>query len=512
MYVSGEFRFDSWTLALAETAVTVAAGDKYLYIHPDGTFTASPIVIVASDAVLIAELGLRFDVEGREFIHNGIDAGYATAVGAGPQQARNAQIWKRAPIDDETAVAASTNFRAGRTPLAYINRPCGSAAGSVMPDVNWKSLESSADWNAGTRRLLPAADGSTYSGYYLDSGYIFTAKYRTMLENIYIKQGVALSCIAGAQIFPTNANPTGCVVRDSTLDARTATPPSASNLIATALNGWTFERVLGLGGQGDFIGGGLNDTTISDCASIQTGLFTGQHADGIQFSGQYGYEVFAPVAIASITQANPGVFTKVAHTFVVGTELAIVPGDMVELPTKAYVKTIPTADTFTIETVDGVTVDTTLFTPYTAGGTVERKGVVVTNDGTMTNSEISGYVCSILGEDHPWGPAGVLVNACVYISCTFGNTDNVRVLGGYLTGGTHPLKFEHRNAYKISDIIVKDVLLGLDNVYGFASFHQVASAEASDPFTVWENVRRVDSGELIRKPALNESLTWIDYL
>lgn len=78
--------------------------------------------------------------------------------------------------------------------------------------------------------------------------------------------------------------------------------------------------------------------------------------------------------ITAITQANPGVFTSVAHGFSIDQEVAIagILG-MVQLNGQNFfVASVPTANTYTLKYRDGTAVDTTLFGAYTSGGTASR--------------------------------------------------------------------------------------------------------------------------------------------
>jgi hypothetical protein len=77
--------------------------------------------------------------------------------------------------------------------------------------------------------------------------------------------------------------------------------------------------------------------------------------------------------ITAITQANPGVFTSVAHGFSNGQELAIagVLG-MVQLNNQNFFVANVTANTYELTYRDGTPVDTTAFGAYISGGTASR--------------------------------------------------------------------------------------------------------------------------------------------
>lgn len=75
--------------------------------------------------------------------------------------------------------------------------------------------------------------------------------------------------------------------------------------------------------------------------------------------------------ITGVTQANPGVVTSAAHGYANGTEVSIsgVLG-MTELNADNFIVAGATANTFTLETLDGVAVNTTGFAAYTSGGSI----------------------------------------------------------------------------------------------------------------------------------------------
>lgn len=85
--------------------------------------------------------------------------------------------------------------------------------------------------------------------------------------------------------------------------------------------------------------------------------------------------------ISAITQANPGVITTSAAHNLAADDLVYVSdvGGMVELADGYYyVNTAPSTTTLTLKTLDGTVVDTTAYTAYTSGGTVEA--AYVSND------------------------------------------------------------------------------------------------------------------------------------
>lgn len=78
-------------------------------------------------------------------------------------------------------------------------------------------------------------------------------------------------------------------------------------------------------------------------------------------------------AITAITQANPGTLTSAAHGFSNGDEIFITGvGGMTQLNDRNYRVANVTANTFTLQDLFGVTIDTTGFTAFTAGGTADN--------------------------------------------------------------------------------------------------------------------------------------------
>lgn len=87
--------------------------------------------------------------------------------------------------------------------------------------------------------------------------------------------------------------------------------------------------------------------------------------------------------ITGVTQANPGVVTAVANEYVNGQRVKItgVVG-MTELNGNSYIVRNKTTDTFTLETLAGVAVNTSGYTAYVSGGTaasMQQKGIYLTS-------------------------------------------------------------------------------------------------------------------------------------
>ncbi|CAB4136926.1 Ubiquitin-activating enzyme E1, FCCH domain containing protein [uncultured Caudovirales phage] len=86
-----------------------------------------------------------------------------------------------------------------------------------------------------------------------------------------------------------------------------------------------------------------------------------------------GQVLEAAQTITGITNALPGVVTCAGHGFSNGDEVHITGvGGMTRLNGRNFLAANVTANTFELNTLDNVPIDTTLFTAYTSGGTVAR--------------------------------------------------------------------------------------------------------------------------------------------
>jgi hypothetical protein len=90
-----------------------------------------------------------------------------------------------------------------------------------------------------------------------------------------------------------------------------------------------------------------------------------------------GYVLETAKSIAAVTQANPGVFTVLAHGYVAGDWLYVTDAlGMTEInstPGKQFiVATTPTVDTFTVTDLDGTPLDTSAYGAYGGAGLVGR--------------------------------------------------------------------------------------------------------------------------------------------
>ena len=100
--------------------------------------------------------------------------------------------------------------------------------------------------------------------------------------------------------------------------------------------------------------------------------------------------VGAGIAITAVTKASPGVLSVAAHGRSVGDGVYVTGiAGMVELDGEYLVNSVPGANTITLKTLQGVPVDTTAFSTYTAGGMFYYTDVVNTlsvagNKNTVT--------------------------------------------------------------------------------------------------------------------------------
>lgn len=90
------------------------------------------------------------------------------------------------------------------------------------------------------------------------------------------------------------------------------------------------------------------------------------------------YVMNSAVTITAISKADPVELTIGAHSLVVGQEVRVVGGDMVELKTGFYRIKTKTATKITLEDIFGTAIDSTAFTTYTTGGTTEAIPIFTT--------------------------------------------------------------------------------------------------------------------------------------
>ena len=102
--------------------------------------------------------------------------------------------------------------------------------------------------------------------------------------------------------------------------------------------------------------------------------------------------------------------------------------------------------------------------------------------GLVSHYKNKNWVGYCLGKSTPWGDTDVEGNGSLYTSTTHGDNENAYLIGGYHTGGPCPIQFEHRSPdpnaedapplteqYRLKNIHVKDLLIGIDNEFGFVS-------------------------------------------
>jgi hypothetical protein len=95
----------------------------------------------------------------------------------------------------------------------------------------------------------------------------------------------------------------------------------------------------------------------------------------------------APTAknITAITKANPAVITSTAHGLLDGQIVTIAAvGGMTEINGTYYVTGV-TTNTFSVATLDGVTVNSTAFTTYTSGGTATTLAYLPVSEARSLN-------------------------------------------------------------------------------------------------------------------------------
>jgi hypothetical protein len=81
----------------------------------------------------------------------------------------------------------------------------------------------------------------------------------------------------------------------------------------------------------------------------------------------------SPGAITAATNANPGVFTRVGHGFTSGRWVYFAgAGGMTEVNGRFFKVVAIDPDTFSLQALDGTTIDTSAWGTYTSGGTVSR--------------------------------------------------------------------------------------------------------------------------------------------
>lgn len=136
-------------------------------------------------------------------------------------------------------------------------------------------------------------------------------------------------------------------------------------------------------------GGASNRAGLRFCGEVKASAVAGRlipfqfnttDAYALEFGEQLmrvvkngAYVLEATRAITGITQANPGVVTSAAHGYANGDEIytALI-GGMTALNGRNFIVRNVTANTFTLETRAGATVDTTALAAYTSGGTAAR--------------------------------------------------------------------------------------------------------------------------------------------
>lgn len=105
-----------------------------------------------------------------------------------------------------------------------------------------------------------------------------------------------------------------------------------------------------------------------------------------------------PLTITAITQASPGVITvSAAHGLAANDHVVLEDiGGMTELDDVEYlVNTAPLATTLSVKTMAGVAVDTTAFTVYTSGGTVQPDDLIYSDEGDSDDPANAEYTALV---------------------------------------------------------------------------------------------------------------------
>ena len=135
-------------------------------------------------------------------------------------------------------------------------------------------------------------------------------------------------------------------------------------------------------------------------SSLKTRLipfeFSTEQSYALEFGNEYirfykdnGAVLEANKTITGITQANPGVVTSTSHGFSNG-DTVVISGvvGMTQVNSKRFKVASVAANTFALQDIDGVNVNTTSYTAYTSGGIANRVYTLVTTYLTADLFEI----------------------------------------------------------------------------------------------------------------------------
>lgn len=130
----------------------------------------------------------------------------------------------------------------------------------------------------------------------------------------------------------------------------------------------------------------------------------------VGFVTDHGQVLETAIPITSMTNASPGVFTRVAHGLLADQEIyaTSLPGTTGIAGRNFRVNTVPTADTFTLKDLYGTVLNTTSSGTYSGGGTVQRVYKIV-SPYTAANLTETDTNCTLLS----FAQSGDVLDICV---------------------------------------------------------------------------------------------------
>ena len=118
-----------------------------------------------------------------------------------------------------------------------------------------------------------------------------------------------------------------------------------------------------IGSIDQFFTGNIDEVRVTKGTAIWTGAFT---------PPTVAYSTSNIIDITGITQANPGVITAAGHGYTGGEEIIITDVEgMTELNGNYYLVVYINADTFSLTDIDATAINTTAYTAYTTGGSLD---------------------------------------------------------------------------------------------------------------------------------------------
>lgn len=502
----------------------VERGDKWLYVMKDGSLksTVEPI----DNECLVCKLGYIANIPERRFDHGGITPEFGDVLwidGRLPEEergrkrfranvlgSRNGQLWKMPPIDEPESIKCNAEFeKAVRGEhsvysLPYINRAVGYAFELESPDDSYTDIKTLPGNNNG---WFYPVDDHHYLSCKLSDTPIAMNK-RVKFTDCYFDQGNVPCVFQGqSQYGYVGSTHHGSIIERCTF-TNTNIGPDSSTPIMARIAGLRMVDCLAWDCGADFVQAGVTASSFENCCVLWVGVAgEGKHGDGFQISGNFGLD-----------------------------------GDMLDIseaPMKSVFPSIRDAKEFarnnpwwdeqiqTGKRFIKIGRDEHNFDPHYMSngdwvfGFGDVSGIPFKDAGGITSHfQNKNWVGYCPGKCTPWGREDAEGNGSIYISTTYGYTSDAYIIGGYHTGGSCPIQIEQRNEYRTSNLVFKDLLIGIDNEFGFASTSYINTDAGTepvlDPIAVWENNRRVDSGELIKKPVVapgesHARATWDDY-